>query len=105
MAASTDPIMHHSGCLKSIKVLSQTPIMTKNDPTTHPILLPYLSNTQLAGKAAIGWKIAKIRALAVTISFEKSNCYSTVELMLEKVWIGKELTSAAKTYTAKLTNR
>jgi hypothetical protein len=96
-AAQHDPIIHHYGWSYSMNVLSHTPIMTNMDPMVHPIRLPNLSRTQLAGKAAIGWKMANMRALAVTISFVKWNCYSTVELMLEKVWTGSELTSAAKT--------
>lgn len=69
-AAKNDPTRHHSGRPFSKIVLTQTPAMTKIEPKMHPTLLPYLSRIQLAGKAPMGWRMVKMRALAVTIYVE-----------------------------------
>jgi hypothetical protein len=53
-AAKNEPINVYVGFPTSRIVLTQTPAMTNTDPKMQPILLPYLSSIQLAGKAPMG---------------------------------------------------
>lgn len=95
IAANHDPRRQKIDCLTSNNSLSQTPAMTKAAPTINPIRIPYLLMIQLQGKAKTGCAMVKRRALRVTYVSEMSNLSSTMTLMLEKVWTGRELTKAA----------
>jgi hypothetical protein len=64
------PINTAAGYPGSISVLSHTPATTNAEPIVQPNLEPYLSRNQLVGKAAIGWKMVKIKAFAVTTYLE-----------------------------------
>ena len=66
IAASTDPVRHQKIFWYSIKVLIQTPAMSKTPPMPQPSFIPNLSRIQLAGKANIGWKIGKNNTFRVT---------------------------------------
>ena len=95
IALKAEPAKHQNGSSTYMSVRSQTPAITRRAPMLQPILMPNLSKIRLAGKAKIGWTIGKSKVLRVTITAEKWNFYSTLLLMLEKVWVGSELTRAA----------
>lgn len=95
-AAKAEPSKHHSGWPVLNSILSHAPPMTRIPPMMKLILMPYFSSIQLAGKAMTGWAMEKSRALRVTYVLSSSNSVSTNELMLEKVWTGRELPRAAR---------